>query len=1026
MAYDRSVFPRVSIVMPAYNAAAFIDEALTSIAAQSFTAWEIIIVDDGSSDDTADIAERWAQQDKRIRVLKQANAGASAARNTGLEAARAAWIAFIDSDDWVHRDYLVKLMKPLKKKPLNAVFCIAVDVVSDGSRGKRWIPPPKDNLFPVFATDCPIAVHSGIFRRSVLQEIGGWDPDLGTCEDWDLWMRLARTTNRIENVMEELAFIRLRTGSLSRSMPMRLARDGVIVIERAGEPDPRVPEPIPRWANGLKSPDKDDRVAQHLIWSAALDIAGGGDGKGVLGFDPTHLTAPIEPFDLAATVWDAISHTTGEMADDWVSLMPDVKALVAWIEERNPTPDLALRTFRALELMIFQYAYLKEPVAFCSTYWLTIDIEEPIETVHVPAGLSQLAVVAFDGEERIGTIGLDVRDGAVAAHRLADALARRFGGRLVYGRLKKRDRAALSLIPHLLRAGLTRKVARFGAAFIQMDRHSQYDRAKALAIGLGPDIVRASGIIEIAKGEAEDATAAAPLSGEAQAEGKDQDDVFMPHDEEYGTPYWEDVFANQDPWDYSNRYEQTKYEQTLALLPQRKFGRALELACAEGHFTQQLAPLVEQLIATDISATALERAKEACASFDNITYQQLDLKNGQIPEKFDLIVCSEVLYYFESRKVLAKIARKLAKSLAPGGMILMAHGKIAVNAPKETGFDWGHPFDSRSIREIFAKDPGLIIVEEAWSDIYGIQLFEASSGGMARSAPRVTKITRDPDLTYCVSSQIEWNGAAHFKKVEVSDKLPILNFHRVTPEPFPPALAPYCHTPEQFDAQLRYFAERGYYGVTLDAWQTERARWRGMPGRALAITFDDGFVDFLEHALPTLEKYGFPATMFLVSEFVGKAAQWDARHGTPAPLMTWEQIKEAANHGVQFGSHTASHPILSALSPGEVTDEANRSRKEIEQRLGQRVESIAYPYGDYNEIVARIFEDQGYTMGLNTSGDPAEIHDRPMEMSRIELLPTDGPEEIALKIPTPRKTNQLRALRMGLQDTIFRTRYNLF
>lgn len=411
-----------------------------------------------------------------------------------------------------------------------------------------------------------------------------------------------------------------------------------------------------------------------------------------------------------------------------------------------------------------------------------------------------------------------------------------------------------------------------------------------------------------------------------------------------------------------------------------------------------LAPLVEELTATDISETALVRAKEACAEHDNITYQQLDLKNGEIRGKFDLIVCSEVLYYFESRKSLARIARKLAQSLAPGGVILMAHGKIAVNAATETGFDWGHPFDARSIGDIFSKDPGLALVEEAWSDIYGIQLFEAVAGKAKTSAaPKVTRIERDPNLTYYVSSQIEWNGAAHYKKVEVSDELPILNFHRVTPDPVPAALAPYTHTPEQFDAQLQYCARNGFYGVTLDDWQAQTARWRGMPGRALAITFDDGYVDFLEHALPILEKYGFPVTVFLVTDLVGKTAQWDARYGPPAPLMSWTQIKEAADKGAQFGSHTASHPLLTTLTPREVADQAYRSRSEIEQNLGQRVESVAYPYGDFNEIGGRIFEDNGYTLGLDTSGDPAEIHDRPMAVAGSSFCQRMDPRALPTK-----------------------------
>lgn len=1027
MVFKRSATPHVSIVMPAYNASAFLGEAVASIASQSFKHWELIIVDDGSDDDTLEIAKNWAVNDSRVRVLTQANAGASAARNAGLKTARAKWVAFVDSDDWIHKNYLKKLMRPLRRAHLDAVFCIAVDVASDGTFAKRWIPAPHDNLFPIFATDCPIAVHSGVFRRSIIEDIGGWDTDLSTCEDWDLWMRFARTTEKVKNVMEELAFIRLRTGSLSRSMPARLARDGAIVIERAVKPDPRVPKPIPRFANGLLSQDTEDRVAQHLIWAASLDIAGGGDGKGILAAEPHRFSTPIDPADLAATVWDAISHTTGEMDDDWSSYITALEGLLGWLEQKNSTENLKSRTFKALELMIFQYAYLDDPVAFGGTYWVTIEVDEPIETISVPDELAQLAVVVFDGEERIGTIQMDVRDGLVSGDRLANALILRFGGKLVYRRLRQRNLRALALLPHLLKASLRRKLLRFGFSFIQMRSHSQYDRAKALAIGLGPEIARSGALIQVADDEIdEEFYPARERSFPPTVEDDAEDDVFMPHDGEYGTGYWEDVFAKQDPWDYSNRYEQAKYEQTIALLPKRKIECALELACAEGHFTQLLAPLVEDLVATDISETALMRAKEACIDHHNITFQRLDLKSGRIPGKFDLIVCSEVLYYFESRKSLAKIARKLSQHLTPGGMILMAHGKISVNEPMETGFDWGHPFDARSIGEIFAKDPNLNLAKEAWSDIYGIQLFEASSvQEKTKAAPKFIEVQRDPGLTYYVSSQIEWNGAAHYKKFEVSDELPILNFHRVTSDPVPTALAPYCHTPEQFEAQLRYFVQNGFYGVTLDAWQVEKARWRGMPGRAVAITFDDGYVDFRDHALPILEKYGFPARVFLVTDLVGKTAQWDAKYGTPAPLMNWEQIREVGDKGVQFGSHTASHPLLTTLTTSEVAAQARQSRFEIEENTGQQVDSIAYPYGDFNEIVGRIFEDQGYTLGLDTSGDPAEVHDRPMAVGRIELLPTDGPEQIASKIPTPRKTNRLRTVRMALKDGLFRARHNL-
>jgi len=158
-------------------------------------------------------------------------------------------------------------------------------------------------------------------------------------------MRFARATEKVKNVMEELAFIRVRTGSLSRSMPTRLARDGAIVIERAVAPDPRVKNPIPRLANGLVSQDTEDRVAQHLIWAASLDIASGGDGTAILAAEPHRFAAPIDPADLAPTIWDAISHTTGDMDDDWSTYMPAVEELVAWLDDRNPTENLKQRTF---------------------------------------------------------------------------------------------------------------------------------------------------------------------------------------------------------------------------------------------------------------------------------------------------------------------------------------------------------------------------------------------------------------------------------------------------------------------------------------------------------------------------------------------------------------------------------------------------------------------------------------------------------------------------------------------------------
>lgn len=120
------------------------------------------------------------------------------------------------------------------------------------------------------------------------------------------------------------------------------------------------------------------------------------------------------------------------------------------------------------------------------------------------------------------------------------------------------------------------------------------------------------------------------------------------------------------------------------------------------------------------------------------------------------------------------------------------------------------------------------------------------------------------------------------------------------------------------------------------------------------LTFDDGYADFYTHAAPILLKHKLRATVFLPTAYVGRTNAWP---GQPAwvkeePLMSWEQIKELAAAGIDFGSHTVNHPDLTTLPPAEVERELAESKREIEQRAGQKVvEHFCYPYGKWNQAV---------------------------------------------------------------------------
>ncbi len=132
----------------------------------------------------------------------------------------------------------------------------------------------------------------------------------------------------------------------------------------------------------------------------------------------------------------------------------------------------------------------------------------------------------------------------------------------------------------------------------------------------------------------------------------------------------------RDPWNYSSPYQQWKYEQELQLLPPTPISLALELGCAEGIFTIQLASRVEHLVAADISATALMRANQRCVlqQCENVRLIQFDLTQDELPaERFDLIICSEVLYYIGNQAILREITEKLAKSLKPNGYLLTSN-----------------------------------------------------------------------------------------------------------------------------------------------------------------------------------------------------------------------------------------------------------------------------------------------------------------------------------------------------------------
>ena len=196
---------------------------------------------------------------------------------------------------------------------------------------------------------------------------------------------------------------------------------------------------------------------------------------------------------------------------------------------------------------------------------------------------------------------------------------------------------------------------------------------------------------------------------------------------------FEMTFAiGSDPWKQTSSYQQTKYQQTLDRLGTIPIKHALEIGCAEGHFTVQLATHVDSLIAADISQIATARAKARCAlsKLENVSFVNLDLSSDPLPGSFDLIVCSEVLYYINGQTALQAVARKIVDALKPGGYLLTAHANRVDQEPERTNFDWILPFGAELIGLTLANTFPLRLIEELRTPLYRIQIFQCDCATM--------------------------------------------------------------------------------------------------------------------------------------------------------------------------------------------------------------------------------------------------------------------------------------------------------
>lgn len=189
---------------------------------------------------------------------------------------------------------------------------------------------------------------------------------------------------------------------------------------------------------------------------------------------------------------------------------------------------------------------------------------------------------------------------------------------------------------------------------------------------------------------------------------------------------------------------------------------------------------------------------------------------------------------------------------------------------------------------------------------------------------------------------------------------------------------------ERFAAQMAYLSQAGYRCVTLRDALAYLRDGREAPPRTVVLTFDDGYHDFYQAAYPILSQYGFPATVFVVIRAVGRVSRWG--EGPEALLMSWQEIQELHREGMEFGSHSLSHPRLTRIPLDAAEQELRKSRQVLEEQLGMAVHSFAYPYGDCDPSLERLVEETGYSLACSiVRGNLHAPHDR----FRLKRVPVD-------------------------------------
>lgn len=219
--------------------------------------------------------------------------------------------------------------------------------------------------------------------------------------------------------------------------------------------------------------------------------------------------------------------------------------------------------------------------------------------------------------------------------------------------------------------------------------------------------------------------------------------------------------------------------------------------------------------------------------------------------------------------------------------------------------------------------------------------------------------------------------------------VPILMYHSISDDTGSAGFQKFVISPQTFASQLAHLAENDYQPISVTQYVQAMRGQVALPQRPIVLTFDDGFQDFHTQALPLLKKFGFTATLYITTGFIGGTSRWLSESGDgQRPMLNVAQIQEIAASNIEIGAHTHTHPMLDMLPQKQVVEEVERPKAILEDALGAPVESFAYPFGYYSDAVKRAVEAAGYTSACAVRYSLSSLDDDRFALARL-IVPAD-------------------------------------